>query len=88
MGLAGCTLAALKATFRAGIARWKWMPRPADILEVYRETTVASPVVPLAARPGGCPVCDGTGWRLVGDRTVTPCDCPKGQARGRRRGPG
>ena len=69
---------------RAGIGRWRWMPKPAEILDLYRE--VAAP--PTNGHPHGaalgCEACDGTGWVPVpGGRAVTPCQCPKGRSRKR-----
>ena len=86
MGLNGCTLAHLKQTFRAGISKWRWMPRPVDILELYREVVGTRPTyVPLSDSPSGCEVCDGTGWEPIPGNKVTPCHCPKGQARRAKR---
>lgn len=81
MALRGCGLAALKQAFRAGIGRWRWFPRPADILDVYREVSGGA-AASRGPRLSGCEECGGTGWRaLPGRNAVTPCQCPKGQAR-------
>lgn len=89
MALRSCSLAALKRTFREGISRWRYMPKPADIMTVYREITAGpgpylGPTEPSVA---GCPECDGTGWRPAGPRAVSPCSCPKGQVRRARLSP-
>lgn len=82
MALRSCGLAALKAAFRAGIGKWRWMPRPADILDVYREVNGGASGVSRGPQRSGCEACDGTGWQPVpGRNAVTPCACPKGQAR-------
>lgn len=88
MGLSGCRLDLLKQAFRAGIGRWRWMPKPAEILDMYRELVAARPDLPVNGhRPSGCEACDGTGWVVVpGGGAVRACGCPKGQTRGRRRG--
>ena len=84
MGLRGCTLQALKATFRAGIGKWRYMPKPADILELYQDIAGAPTYTP-GTSSAGCPECDGTGWQHVGVRTVSPCSCAKGRSRRARR---
>lgn len=83
MALRTCSLDTLKRAFRQGIGRWRWFPRPADILDVYRELASGPQAwVPPAQRLSGCEACGGTGWQPVpGRNAVTPCQCPKGQAR-------
>ena len=83
MALRGCALDTLKRAFRAGIGKWRWFPRPADILDVYRELASGpQPWAEAGQRPSGCEACGGTGWQPVpGRNAVTPCRCPKGQAR-------
>lgn len=82
MGLRPCSLSGFKAACRAGVSRWRWMPKVADIIEIYREvTTGTSAYVPIVQTEDGCPECDGTGWRSVGVNTVSPCACPVGEKR-------